>query len=401
MRLLRLPWAGGVKSPLLRSVRETRMKIVLVAGARPNFMKVAPILCRLRENPSRFQPVFVHTGQHYDAQMSELFLGELNLPAPDYYLGVGSGSHAEQTGRVMTTFEQVLARERPDLVMVVGDVNSTLAAALTAAKLCIPVAHVEAGLRSFDRTMPEEINRVLTDHLCELLFTTCEDANANLRAEGIGEEKIHFVGNTMVESLLTSRALAERSSVGGRLGVEPGNFCVVTLHRPSNVDRPEVLRALMSALEEIAAELPVIFPAHPRTQKRLQEFGVRHPGEEGGRMVILDPVGYLDFLWLEAHARLVITDSGGVQEETTILGVPCLTVRGNTERPITITMGTNVLVGSDAARLIAEARRALRGDGKRSLVPPLWDADVSKRIVAVLLTLVETRPRSLSEQPAW
>lgn len=377
------------------------MKIVLVAGARPNFMKVAPILRRLRENPSSFQPVFVHTGQHYDVEMSELFQAELNLPAPDYYLGVGSGSHAEQTGRVMTAFEQVLARERPDLVMVVGDVNSTLAAALTAAKLCIPVAHVEAGLRSFDRTMPEEINRVLTDHLCEQLFTTCEDANANLRAEGIGEEKIHFVGNTMVESLLTYRALAERSSIGERLGVEPSNFCVVTLHRPSNVDRPEVLRALMSALEEIAAELPVVFPAHPRTQKRLQEFGVWHPGGEAGQVVILDPVGYFDFLWLEAHARLVITDSGGVQEETTILSVPCLTVRENTERPITIAMGTNVLVGSDPARLVEEARRVLRGDGKRGSVPALWDADVSKRIIAVLSALTETRPRCLSQQPAW
>lgn len=377
------------------------MKIVLVAGARPNFMKVAPILRLLRENPSSFQPVFVHTGQHYDVEMSELFLAELNLPAPDYYLGVGSGSHAEQTGRVMTAFEQVLARERPDLVMVVGDVNSTLAAALTAAKLCIPVAHVEAGLRSFDRTMPEEINRVLTDHLCEQLFTTCEDANANLRAEGIGEEKIHFVGNTMVESLLTYRALAERSSIGERLGVEPSNFCVVTLHRPSNVDRPEVLRALMSALEEIAAELPVVFPAHPRTQKRLQEFGVWHPGGEAGQVVILEPVGYFDFLWLEAHARLVITDSGGVQEETTILSVPCLTVRENTERPITIAMGTNVLVGSDPARLVEEARRVLRGDGKRGAVPALWDADVSKRIIAVLSALTETRPRCLSQQPAW
>ena len=364
-------------------------------------MKVAPILRLLRENPSSFQPVFVHTGQHYDVEMSELFLAELNLPAPDYYLGVGSGSHAEQTGRVMTAFEQVLARERPDLVMVVGDVNSTLAAALTAAKLCIPVAHVEAGLRSFDRTMPEEINRVLTDHLCEQLFTTCEDANANLRAEGIGEEKIHFVGNTMVESLLTYRALAERSSIGERLGVEPSNFCVVTLHRPSNVDRPEVLRALMSALEEIAAELPVVFPAHPRTQKRLQEFGVWHPGGEAGQVVILEPVGYFDFLWLEAHARLVITDSGGVQEETTILSVPCLTVRENTERPITIAMGTNVLVGSDPARLVEEARRVLRGDGKRGAVPALWDADVSKRIIAVLSALTETRPRCLSQQPAW
>ncbi|MGQ9561371.1 MAG: non-hydrolyzing UDP-N-acetylglucosamine 2-epimerase [Candidatus Oleimicrobiaceae bacterium] len=377
------------------------MKIVLVAGARPNFMKVAPILRRLREHPATFQPVFVHTGQHYDVEMSELFLAELNLPAPDYYLGVGSGSHAEQTGRVMSAFEQVLARERPDLVMVVGDVNSTLAAALTAAKLCIPVAHVEAGLRSFDRTMPEEINRVLTDHLCERLFTTCEDANANLRAEGVGEEKIHFVGNTMVESLLTYRALAERSSVGERLGVEPGNFCVVTLHRPSNVDRREALEALMSALKEIAAELPVIFPAHPRTQKRLQEFGLWHPGEEGGQVVILDPVGYFDFLWLEAHARLVITDSGGVQEETTILGVPCLTVRENTERPITITMGTNVLVGSDPARLVEEARRVLRGDGKRGSVPPRWDANVSKRIIAVLSALSETRPRGVLQEPAW
>ncbi|MDZ7336921.1 MAG: UDP-N-acetylglucosamine 2-epimerase (non-hydrolyzing) [candidate division KSB1 bacterium] len=360
------------------------MKLILVAGARPNFMKVAPIWKRLREHPKEFTPIFVHTGQHYDTEMSTVFLAELGLPEPDYYLGVGSGSHAEQTAAVMKAFERVVEKERPDLVVAVGDVNSTLAAALVAAKLCVPVAHVEAGLRSFDRTMPEEINRILTDHLCELLFTTCEDGNANLRAEGIAEDKIHFVGNTMVESLLNFMPVAERSEIGTRLGVKAGEFCAVTLHRPSNVDRKESLSGLMWALEEIAERLPVVFPAHPRTQARLREFGLWPPPSERGGLIITDPVGYTDFLWLEAHARLVITDSGGVQEETTILGVPCLTVRENTERPITISVGTNTLVGTDPKRLLAEAERVLAGNGRPSAVPPLWDGAVSERIEDVL-----------------
>ncbi|MCR4438385.1 MAG: UDP-N-acetylglucosamine 2-epimerase (non-hydrolyzing) [candidate division KSB1 bacterium] len=361
------------------------MKVVLVAGARPNFMKVAPILRRLRAYPEHFAPVFVHTGQHYDADMSDVFLADLGLPEPDYYLGVGSGTHAEQTAAVLKAFEPVVLAERPDLVIVVGDVNSTLAAALAGAKLCVPVAHVEAGLRSFDRTMPEELNRILTDHLCELLFTTCEDGNGNLRAEGIGDDKIHFVGNTMVESLLTFLPQAEGSAIGEKLHVGRGDYCLVTLHRPSNVDDRDSLRGLFRALQEIAKELKVIFPAHPRTQKRLRQFGLWSPAEGPGSLVVLDPLGYVDFLCLEANARLVITDSGGVQEETSILGVPCLTVRQNTERPITITMGTNVLVGTDPERLVAEAKRVLAGDGKRGGVPPLWDEHVSERIVAVLI----------------
>ncbi|MDH7559854.1 MAG: UDP-N-acetylglucosamine 2-epimerase (non-hydrolyzing) [bacterium] len=361
------------------------MKVVLVAGARPNFMKVAPILRRLRAYPEHFAPVFVHTGQHYDADMSDVFLADLGLPEPDYYLGVGSGTHAEQTAAVLKAFEPVVLAERPDLVIVVGDVNSTLAAALAGAKLCVPVAHVEAGLRSFDRTMPEELNRILTDHLCELLFTTCEDGNGNLRAEGIGDDKIHFVGNTMVESLLTFLPQAEGSAIGEKLHVGRGDYCLVTLHRPSNVDDRDSLRGLFRALQEIAKELKVIFPAHPRTQKRLRQFGLWSPAEGPGSLVVLDPLGYVDFLCVEANARLVITDSGGVQEETSILGVPCLTVRQNTERPITITMGTNVLVGTDPERLVAEAKRVLAGDGKRGGVPPLWDEHVSERIVAVLI----------------
>ncbi|MBC7185491.1 MAG: UDP-N-acetylglucosamine 2-epimerase (non-hydrolyzing) [Calditrichaeota bacterium] len=367
------------------------MKLVLVAGARPNFMKVAPILKGLRAYPEHFTPVFVHTGQHYDADMSDVFLADLGLPQPDHYLGVGSGTHAEQTAAVLEAFEPVVHAERPDVVIVVGDVNSTLAAALAAAKLCVPVAHVEAGLRSFDRTMPEEVNRILTDHLCDLLFTTCEDANANLRAEGIAEDKIHFVGNTMVESLLTFLPQAQRSAVGERLQLSRGDYCLVTLHRPSNVDDPNALAGLFGALQEIAEELKVVFPAHPRTQKRLREFGLWSPDKQAGSVVVLDPVGYVDFLWLEANARLVITDSGGVQEETTILGVPCLTVRQNTERPITISMGTNVLVGTDPRRLVAEAKRVLAGNGKRGSVPPLWDEHVSGRIVAALVTWWERR----------
>ncbi len=374
------------------------MKLILVAGARPNFMKVAPILRRLREHSADFAPVFVHTGQHYDADMSDVFLSDLGLPRPDHYLGVGSGTHAEQTGALMKAFEPVLAAERPDLVIVVGDVNSTLAAALTAAKMCILLAHVEAGLRSFDRTMPEEINRVLTDHLCDLLFTTCEDANANLRAEGIAEDKIHLVGNTMAESLLRYRERAESSDIGVRLGVAPEQFVLVTLHRPANVDRPETLGPLYRALAHIAQQVPVVFPAHPRTRQHLRDFGLWPDRTPSGRLLLTEPLGYRDFLWLEAHAKLVITDSGGMQEETTILGVPCLTVRPNTERPITIAMGTNVLVGTDPQRLLAEAHKALRGNGKKGQVPPLWDTKVSERIVTALAEFAHSRKRVRSLQ---
>jgi UDP-N-acetylglucosamine 2-epimerase (non-hydrolysing) len=318
-------------------------------------MKIAPIMEEMAKYPEQFQQVLVHTGQHYDVNMSRIFFEELGIPRPDLYLGVGSGSHAEQTARIMVEFEKVVSGERPDLVVVVGDVNSTMACAIVAAKLWVPVAHVEAGLRSFDRRMPEEINRVVTDALSDYLFTTCQDANENLRQEGIPEEKIFFVGNVMIDTLLKHKEQASALAVPGQYGLEPGKYAVVTLHRPSNVDEPTVLKGILETLGEIAKRLPVIFPAHPRTQERIREFGLgdlvqspklpvtRSSGEEQeSKAWLMEPLGYLEFLGLMADAGLVLTDSGGIQEETTILGVPCLTLRENTERPITVTEGTNL-----------------------------------------------------------
>jgi UDP-N-acetylglucosamine 2-epimerase (non-hydrolysing) len=363
----------------------SRKRILHVVGARPNFMKIAPLMETMSRCPQVFEQFLVHTGQHYDDAMSDVFFRELGLSEPNLDLEVGSGSHAQQTSQVMMRFEPALLDFKPDWVIVPGDVNSTLACALVAAKLEIPVAHLEAGLRSFDRTMPEEINRVLTDHLSDALLTPSSDGNENLRREGIDAAKIHLVGNIMIDSLVRllphakERESAARAATG--LGAEE-RFVLTTMHRPSNVDHPETLREILNAMNALAAELPVVMPVHPRTQQRIAEMQFTpHP-----RLLLEAPLGYLDFLALESKASLVLTDSGGVQEETTFLGIPCLTARPNTERPVTITMGTNELVESRREAIVSAARRKL-GQTLASRQPPLWDGHAGERIAALFAGL--------------
>ena len=351
------------------------MRIVHVVGARPNFMKIAPILRALGQQRG-VQQKLVHTGQHYDAAMSDVFFADLALPKPDVFLGVGSGSHAAQTAAVLVEMEKMLEQERPDLLVVAGDVNSTVASALAAVKLGIPIAHVEAGLRSNDRTMPEEINLVVTDQISDLLFTPSPDGDANLAREGIPRERVRLVGNVMIDSLLEHLPKARSRPVLSQLGLTPRGYAVLTLHRPSNVDDAEVLRKLLGAIGELSALKPVVFPVHPRTRKRIAEFGLEVP--PGLRLV--EPQGYIDFLALTDGAALVLTDSGGLQEETTVLGVPCLTLRENTERPVTVEVGTNLLIGLDPERIVEEGRKALRGEGKRGRSPELWDGKAAVRI---------------------
>lgn len=352
-------------------------RISIVAGARPNFMKVAPIWTELKKYPERYSLQFVHTGQHYDDNMSGRFLGELGLPEPDVSLGVGSGSHGDQTARIMIEYEKVVLKARPDLVLVVGDVNSTIACALVASKLWIPVAHVEAGLRSFDRTMPEEVNRVLTDQISDLHFITCSGARENLIKEGIGEEKIHFTGNVMIESLIRMASKIDTSTIMEQFNLKPGQYALTTLHRPSNVDDFEVFRGITEALDELGKSLPIIFPAHPRTQNRMRSFGLDGLNHH---IHMKDPIGYYDFLALEKNARLVLTDSGGVQEETTYYGIPCLTLRENTERPVTITEGTNQLVSPQKDAIIKAAAEVVDNPTSEYRVPEKWDDQVSTRI---------------------
>ena len=361
------------------------LKVINVVGARPNFMKVAPVVEAMRRRAKEFAPLVVHTGQHYDARMSEAFFRDLKLPEPDVHLGVGSGTHAAQTAAVMQRFEPVVLSEQPDWVVVVGDVNSTLACALVCAKLNVKVAHVEAGLRSRDRTMPEELNRLVTDQLSDLLLTPSPDADANLLAENIPASRIRFVGNVMIDSLYAQLERANRSRIRQELGLERGTaYAVVTLHRPSNVDERAPLERILSALEQIGERLQIIFPAHPRTRRRLEEFGLMGRVEGlAPRLRLVEPLGYLDFLRLYSGAKLVLTDSGGIQEETTALSIPCLTLRENTERPITITHGTNRLVGTDTEAITAAAFDAL--DHPRAERPPLWDGQAADRILNALL----------------
>ncbi len=363
------------------------MSILHVVGARPNFMKVAPVMAALARH-SGVQQTLVHTGQHYDTNMSDIFFQQLGLPEPDINLEVGSGSHAVQTAQIMLRLEEVLLTQRPGLVLVYGDVNSTVAAALVCAKLLIPVGHVEAGLRSFDRTMPEEINRRLTDQIADLLFTPSEDGNANLAREGIPAEKVHLVGNVMIDTLVQLLPVALARWQDGRftvqgLTVDPGRYILTTLHRPSNVDDPTMLEQIMAALSDIGQQLPVIFPIHPRTRQRLQntQYAIRNT-----QLYLVEPLSYLDFLALQRHAALVITDSGGIQEETTYLGVPCLTVRENTERPVTVTLGTNQLVGRDMGRLRQAANRILNGQVQPHQIPPLWDGRAGERIAETIVS---------------
>lgn len=358
------------------------IKILNIVGARPNFMKMAPIISAIRRRPDKLTQVLVHTGQHYDEAMSASFFRDLEMPPPDINLEIGSGTHAGQTAKVMLAFEPVLIAQKPDWVVVVGDVNSTLACSLVAAKLNIKVAHVEAGLRSFDRTMPEEINRILTDQLADLLLTPSADADANLLREGIAKEKIVRVGNVMIDTLFTQLEKARSSAILDRLSLSPRSFAVLTAHRPANVDDALTLRRIISAIEKVSAELPVIFPAHPRTQARLREFGIAPPPQ----LKIIEPLGYSDFLKLWSNARLVLTDSGGLQEETTALGIPCLTLRDNTERPITVEQGSNRVVGRSPERILAAALEVLSADPVRpARIPELWDGHAAERIVEALL----------------
>jgi len=391
------------------------LKILSVVGARPNFMKIAAICEAVREynGSSKRSPidhVLVHTGQHYDANMSDMFFNDLELPTPNLFLGVGSGSHSVQTAKIMESFEKVLLAEKPDVVIVVGDVNSTVACALVAKKTrwttqtergVIPkLVHVEAGLRSFDRSMPEELNRIVTDALSDILFTTEESANQNLKCEGVPAEKIHFVGNVMIDTLLRYRSRARESTILKDLQLvdkdQARPYAILTLHRPANVDDPETLTKMLDAFLQISRDMPLVFPAHPRTLKQIQEAGLGdyfvdysmdqpEPWDSRVRIRLLPPLGYLDFLQLMSMAQVVLTDSGGIQEETTILGVPCITLRDNTERPVTLTDGTNVLVGSDCQKIIEEFTRVVKGQCQLRSTPQLWDGHAARRIIRVLV----------------
>lgn len=354
------------------------MHVLHVVGARPNFMKAAPVVWALQGRPGVKQTL-VHTGQHYDANMSGVFFSQLSIPAPDVNLEVGSGSHAQQTAAIMSRFESVVLEKKPDIVLVYGDVNSTVAAALVCSKLMVRVGHVEAGLRSFDRSMPEEINRLLTDQVADLLFTPSEDGDRNLLHEGISQNKIFRVGNVMIDSLLRLLPTAMKCEKNGF----PERYALVTLHRPSNVDDSRSLKGILESLLDINEELAVVFPVHPRTRHRISEFGIN-----AAKLHLLEPMPYIEFLALQRGATVVITDSGGIQEETTYLQVPCLTLRENTERPVTVTVGTNILVGQDHAKLRAELSNILQGKSKKGSVPAMWDGHAGERIADVLVDVL-------------
>ena len=359
------------------------MKVINVVGARPNFVKICPIVKEMGKE-LQIEALLVHTGQHYDHEMSKVFFEDLDLPQPDIYLGVGSGSHAQQTARIMLAFEPVLLEHKPDWVIVVGDVNSTVAGALTAVKLGVKVAHVEAGLRSFDRTMPEEINRIATDSLSDFLFTTCEDADENLRKEGISNEKIFFVGNVMIDTLKRSMKKIRDSTILNKYSLKLKSYALMTLHRPENVDRKDELLKILSALYEIQRHIKLIFPMHPRTEKMLEKFSLYSRIKKMPNLLIIPPIGYLDFLTLETHACFVLTDSGGIQEETTVLNVPCLTIRRNTERPVTVREGTNIVVHTDKEKIVNESLKIINGDSKQGKIPKLWDGKAAQRIVKII-----------------
>jgi UDP-N-acetylglucosamine 2-epimerase (non-hydrolysing) len=361
-----------------------RLKVMNIVGARPNFMKIAPLMRVMQQRAEEIDALLVHTGQHYDAAMSETFFQQLGIPQPDINLEVGSASHAVQTAKVMLAFEPVVLAQRPDWVVVVGDVNSTLACTVVCSKLGIRVAHVEAGLRSFDRQMPEEINRIVTDALADLLLTPSADADENLRREGVSDPKIRCVGNVMIDTLYQHLPQAAQRPILTTLRLTAKQYGVITLHRPANVDDPKVLGGLLDALTETARTLPCIFPVHPRTRERLQQFGLL-ARLESTAITLIDPLSYLDFLQLYSNARLVLTDSGGIQEETSALGIACLTLRENTERPITVTLGTNQVVGTNPAKIIQAANEVLSGKNNEKKKIPLWDGQTAERIVGELL----------------
>lgn len=359
-------------------------KIISVVGARPNFMKVAPIHRAFHKYENEVKHLICHTGQHYDHNMSKIFFEDLELPRPDFYLGVGSGSHSEQTARIMIEFEKVLISEKPDLIIVVGDVNSTIACSLVASKLNIKVAHVEAGLRSFDRSMPEEINRLLTDSIADYLFVTEKSGIENLNHEGIPGEKIFFTGNVMIDSLVYFLPKAEKSDLINNLKIDSSDFIVITMHRPSNVDSKEYLKEFSGTLSKLAEKRKVIFPVHPRTKRNLREFGINN--NRSDNLLLIDPIGYIDFLALLKNAELIITDSGGIQEETTYLGIQCITVRENTERPVTVELGTNHLTGTELKNVESTALSILNGNKKEGRIPELWDGKAAERIAEVLVS---------------
>ena len=362
------------------------MKIISVVGARPNFMKIAPIIKAIQKKKN-LTNILVHTGQHYDKKMSKLFFDELDIPKPDINMEVGSDTHAQQTAKIMTGFEKILINHKPDLVLVVGDVNSTMACAITAAKLNIPVGHIEAGLRSFDRTMPEEINRLVTDSISDFLFTTSADADQNLKKEGVPAKKIFLVGNVMIDTLIANTRKAKSSRIMNRLALKESDFALVTLHRPSNVDEKNDLKNIIEIFLQLQKHTKIVFPIHPRTRLKMKEFGLLKKTKDFSRLIFTEPLGYLDFLNLMMHCRMVFTDSGGIQEETSVLRIPCLTLRENTERPITVTHGTNVLVGLDRQRILREAERILHGQGKKGKDIPFWDGQAAKRIAGILAEL--------------
>jgi UDP-N-acetylglucosamine 2-epimerase (non-hydrolysing) len=363
-----------------RSRKIIMIKVLNIVGARPNFMKIAPIVREMKRRCGEFLPLIVHTGQHYDAAMSDSFFEDLGIPEPNYHLEIGSASHAVQTAQIMMAFEPVILKEKPDWVVVVGDVNSTIACALVCSKLGVKVAHVEAGLRSGDMSMPEEVNRLLTDRISDLLLTPSQDGDENLRKEGISEDKIKFVGNVMIDSLFYSLEKSKESKVLKDLGLDSSEYGVATLHRPSNVDEEVTFEGILKALAEISEKIPIILPAHPRTKARISEFGFEHL-IENSKVRVIEPLGYLDFLRLYSGARLVLTDSGGLQEETTALGIPCLTIRENTERPITIELGTNKLVGVNPENIKRSALEILESDKLiDKKIPPLWDGKTAERI---------------------
>lgn len=362
----------------------SKKKIFLVVGARPNFMKAAPLIAELKKHPDQIAPQMIHTGQHYDYKLSKLFFDELGMSKPDVYLGVGSGSHAKQTARIMIELEQVFLKDRPDLVVVFGDINSTLAASVVAAKLCIRLAHVESGLRSFDNSMPEEINRIVTDRLSDLLFVSEESGLSNLENEGVPAEKIHFVGNIMIDSLVHNLETSRKSSILSDLELEPNEYAVLTLHRPANVDESDQLFELMECIAEIAHSIPIIFPCHPRTKVAIEKSDLVAK-LFNRELRLIEPLGYLDFLRLQSQSHFVLTDSGGIQEETTYLNIPCITLRHNTERPSTVTVGSNTIVGVNPSLIKGAAAKVLDGHAKKGKVPALWDGKTSQRIVEILL----------------
>jgi len=370
------------------------MKMINVVGARPNFVKIAPLMAAYKQYDA-IDPILVHTSQHYDEKMSDLFFRQLQIPEPDLNLGIGSGSHAVQTAETMKAFEQVVLKEQPDVVLVVGDVNSTIACGLVAVKLGVKLVHVEAGLRSGDRTMPEEINRVLTDSISDLLFCTEQSAVDNLQAEGISQDKIHLVGNVMIDTLLKNKAKADESLIIEELKakgcVNGDSFAVLTIHRPSNVDDPVVFAKILDAIEAIQVDLPIIFPIHPRTRKNLSATDLGKRVEAMRGLHLLDPIGYLDFLKLTSSAKLVLTDSGGIQEETTILKVPCITLRKNTERPITVEIGSNQVVGTQTQNILDAYKQATSGNWRTPQIPPLWDGKAAERIVKIMLDTLASK----------